>query len=253
MHQYAIGQRWSYKTRPEDIDSTIVIGAVQVDPPTIHISVEALTAPNSPKPLNISHMPFSQEAIDESVLELLETDFAISPGFQEGYDDWVADNGGVFMGSISEAISAIFTNPSAAETDIFDRLVLEMRAEQSAELISELYQQVFSLHTWFFLCTPGEEQAPVQWQFSVGENTSPAVIAFTSREKAVTAADKLSIYEKGAYIQMIPAGIDEAVNWLASDQCQSTWVCFNLTHQNFPLYVNDAVRMLEKLSAKNDS
>jgi len=247
MHPFAAGQRWSYRTREQDPSSTLVIGKVQNDfhgQTVLHISVEGVVRPDSPLPIEIGHMPFSAEAIEASVLELLESDIQLPDGLFEGITVWEEQQGGVFTITVAEAVDALVTMVPPPQDDGFDQIVVEMRERRTDEMVEVLYRELFALETWFFLCEPDNVQAAVQWTFSDGHNPAPALLAFTSRERAQSAAVELGIYPEGSEIYVMPAPVAEAVPWFAGDSCANDWACFNLTQENFPLYADDAMRML---------
>ena len=102
---------------------------------------------------------------------------------------------------------------------------------------------IFSLEEWFFLCEPDQEEQPIQQDFTVGGQSSPAILGFTSEAKAIAAATALKLYPEGIDIRLMPADIDKAIIWLDSKNCDCTWVCFNFPEYQFPLYIADAVRM----------
>lgn len=207
--------------------------------------VEGIVSPNSTDSIVIRHMPFSKDAIDVSVLNLVETDVKLGPEFEDGVAIWKKQKGGVFNLTVSQAVDAVLSVTTAPHDDPFDRIVTEMRSTRSEELIDNLYSQLFSLDQWFFLCKPGNENTPVQWEFPEGLNPSPALLAFTSRERAASAAISLGIYPEGSGISIMPATVKDAVEWVSGPDCSNSWICFNLTQENFPLYCNDAVRLLQ--------
>ncbi|OKH19573.1 hypothetical protein [[Limnothrix rosea] IAM M-220] len=243
MPQYQVGQRWSYQARAEDQDSTLIIGAIEIEPAIVHIIVEKVMLTGLGESMDICHLPFAEAALNNSVTDLLEENVAVDSSFTEGLATWTAQQGGVFQLSVAEAIATIANVTQTSANDTFDAIVKRMEAEQSPETIRELYRNLFALEEWFFLCRSDSEETPVQLQFEMNGGFSQAVLAFTSAEKAIAAADKLNLYPDGADIRLMPADIDKAIIWLDSEACQCEWVCFNLTHKHFPLYVADAVRM----------
>jgi len=161
MAKYDVGQRWSYRTREQDVDSTLLIGKVQKEllkPPIIHVMVDGIVLPNSNDPIVIGHMPFSEKAIDVSVLELVETGARVSAEFENGVATWKAQKGGVFDLIVSEAVDAVVSVAPFPDDDPFDAIVTEMRLKQSEDLIAELYRLLYSLDQWFFLCEPDNTQ-----------------------------------------------------------------------------------------------
>jgi len=114
MNKYEVGQIWSYKTRAHESDSKVTILKVESYDKlgtVIHIYVSGVAIENPNDPDNphddISHMPFSEQAINESVTELVgKTDV---PDCSEGYGIWkeAFENGeaGVFSIQVSESVS----------------------------------------------------------------------------------------------------------------------------------------------------
>jgi hypothetical protein len=250
MTPYEPGQRWTYRTREYDAGSTLVIGKIDKRPvgqPILHVTVLGVNPHAGADSVDIAHMPFSQKAIDDSVLALVETNVGVGPRFHEGFDIWSADQGGIFDIPVAQAVDGVLSIAMHRETDPFDAIVTKMRAEKSKARISELYRLLFSIDHWFFLCHPNNPRMPVQWVFPDGLNKTPALLAFTSSGRAVSAAVKLGIYPSGSEVRVMPASVKEAVAWITGPECRNSWVCFNLTYQNFPLYCDDAVRLLREL------
>lgn len=114
---FAVGQEWSYKTRPQDSGSTLII--VQIDKNKklgniIHISLVNVNVKNptingdSTKVL--PHSPVSEESVRKSVIEYKGMAKTLPP-YQEGYKTWkqAFDNGkaGVFTIPVSEIVEVI--------------------------------------------------------------------------------------------------------------------------------------------------
>ncbi len=251
MEMYCVGQRWSYRARGVDVGSTLLIGAVEQEegrPSVIHITIAGIVTPRSDAPIVIGHMPFSKEAIDDSVLELLESGIDVPDGFEDGFAVWKAQEGGVFALGVAEAIEAVIgAVPPPPVEDGFDAVVNQMRATRSRELIGDLYRRLFLLKEWFFLCEPQDARVPVQWRFPEGMNPNPALLAFTSRQRAASAAVALGLYPQGGDIAVMPASVPEAIDWISGPGCSNEWLCFNLTQVDFPLYVSDAVSIFESM------
>lgn len=118
---YAVGQVWSYETRPEEPDSTFTVVHVETlnwhgqDTIIVHISVNGLVIRGleGNTITSISHLPFTEDALDRSVTELLETTSNL-PDFQNGYDTWRKrfDSGesGVFDAPLAEVITSIIAS-----------------------------------------------------------------------------------------------------------------------------------------------
>jgi hypothetical protein len=111
---YKIGQVWSYKTRKHEDQSTLTIVKIDSDSKLgniIHISITGLKMKNPDSendPIDtIGHMPFTEKAIDKSVIKLIKEDSNL-PDYKEGYDEWriAFDNkqAGIYKISVSEAV-----------------------------------------------------------------------------------------------------------------------------------------------------
>ncbi|HET8783405.1 MAG TPA: energy transducer TonB [Pyrinomonadaceae bacterium] len=125
--KYKPGQKWSYKARPGEEDSYLIVLKVDKDPKLgniVHIALRKLKMKNQRLPEgsiseNVSHMPFSQEALDKSGLKLLaeKTDL---PDFAEGYDMWReafdAGRGGVYSITVAEAVNVVEAGLSPRKT-----------------------------------------------------------------------------------------------------------------------------------------
>jgi hypothetical protein len=110
------GQVWTYRTRPGEKASRLTI--LRVEPygsgTAVHVYVSGVSIINPAAPKGkstfISHMPFTEEAIDKSVLQLVDQSEQL-PRFEEGYATWKeqADQGkaGVFTVGVAEAIEGI--------------------------------------------------------------------------------------------------------------------------------------------------
>jgi hypothetical protein len=133
----------------------------------------------------------------------------------------------------------------------FDAHVRAMRSSGSADMISELYRPLFALERWFFL-QHAAENTPVLWRFEHGPNPSPCILAFTDRDKAIACARHLEAAGH-ALPRLMPAPRDEAVRWMIALPAPLSWACFNFEGPstsnaptvNFPLYFDDAKRLLE--------
>ncbi len=113
---FEAGQVWKYNTRINEPDSRLIILKVEQyenSEEVIHIAVVGLSMKNVHDPSwlgdDISHMPFSREALVKSVVsfdKMIEV-----PDFSEGYEIWkeAFDKGkaGVFSVSVSESVDFI--------------------------------------------------------------------------------------------------------------------------------------------------
>ncbi len=118
--KYKPGQKWSYKTRPGEEDSYLIVLKVDKDAKLgniIHIALRKLKMKNELSrdgsvSENVNHMPFSQEALDKSGLKLLEEKTDL-PDFAEGYQMWReafdAGRGGVYSITVAEVVNVMET------------------------------------------------------------------------------------------------------------------------------------------------
>jgi TonB family protein len=116
--KYKPGQKWSYKTRPGEEDSYLIVLKVDKDPKLgniIHIALRKLKMKNELSPdgsvsENVNHMPFSQEALEKSGLKLLEEKTDL-PDFAEGYQLWreafEAGRGGIYSMTVAAAVNVM--------------------------------------------------------------------------------------------------------------------------------------------------
>lgn len=243
MPSFESGQRWSYRTRDQDQGSTLVIGSVQkrfLKPSVIHIKVEGVFSAGSNEPTEISHMPFTAAALETSVSEQVAD--GIDPGeeHREGQQIWKRNRGGVFDIAVAEAVDGVLSVADTVPNDPIDRIVREMRASQDNRMIDTLYNALFSLEQWHFICDPIDPHSPASWVFPDGHNPTPAVLAFTSQDRAVSAAIDLELYPAGTEVPLMSVSTQEAVEWITGEGFNQTWLCFNLTFDNFPLYCERA-------------
>ena len=114
---YVAGQLWSYKTRPGDESSTLLIDLVESVPKlgTIyHISVLRVQMPslkdNSRGIMDLPHFPVSRETLDKSALELVGTREPFEP-YRNGYAEWrkAFDEGhaGIFTLTVADIVGAV--------------------------------------------------------------------------------------------------------------------------------------------------
>lgn len=111
---YQAGQVWSYKTRPGEEDSTLIILKTEfydeVVGNVIHINVTGVSIknPNVEGEIidNVPHMPFSEGAITASVVELIDQGVDL-PSFEQGYNMWRSASGGIFTIQVSEAVEGV--------------------------------------------------------------------------------------------------------------------------------------------------
>lgn len=115
--KYEPGQVWQYASREGEEDSIMVVVATEKNQAfgnIVNVYLEGLQIqnPHAPSGLTevISHLPFSEEAIDRSVREFLGMAEGLPP-FEDGYQSWRTEfdngNAGVFTITIAEAVEAM--------------------------------------------------------------------------------------------------------------------------------------------------
>jgi len=108
--QYAQGQVWEYRTRPEDKGSLLKIQQIDVLPefaktgPVYHVSIIGLHFDGLPLDGTLRHAPFSKSALDASVTKRSSSK-AVFPQIGDGVAEWTQARGGVFTVSVAEAVS----------------------------------------------------------------------------------------------------------------------------------------------------
>jgi hypothetical protein len=114
--KFEAGQSWKYYTRSGEENSTLTILKVEkVNNETIiHVALSGLKIKNPHGAEGVSetidHLPFSKEAVVESVTELINLENQL-PDFMEGYKDWKEafehGKGGVFTITVKEAVEYV--------------------------------------------------------------------------------------------------------------------------------------------------
>jgi hypothetical protein len=111
-HDYAEGQVWEYRARPSDRDSYIKIQKIDTDPRRpvnrviYHISIIGVRLNDPAVRREISHVPVSREALDDSVIREIPGRPAF-PDAREGIAEWRRVNGGVFTIPIAKIIDVV--------------------------------------------------------------------------------------------------------------------------------------------------
>lgn len=114
---YRVGQEWSYRSRPGEASSYLVIVKIENEPELgtiVHIALSGLKMKNRHSrngfSENANHLPFSKDAIDKSVLKLLKENVDL-PDFEEGYRLWReafdAKRAGIYTIIVAEAVGAM--------------------------------------------------------------------------------------------------------------------------------------------------
>jgi hypothetical protein len=103
--RYKPGQVWSLRIpeAPQALLTILRVESIRGAGTIVHVAVSEV-------PLAVGHMPFTEAAIDRSVLDLVRTD-ALGADSLEGYDEWrrAFDNegAGVFSVTVPEALKGI--------------------------------------------------------------------------------------------------------------------------------------------------
>ncbi|RZK27973.1 MAG: hypothetical protein EOO61_22705 [Hymenobacter sp.] len=117
--RYKVGQVWAFKSRPSEPNAKLTIVKIEPDGKLgniIHVYVDSVKIKTSAKPVKyshvVSHMPFSEAAIDSSVTKKIG-EVTNLPNFQEGYNEWhtsfKASNAGVFSIPVEKSIEYMET------------------------------------------------------------------------------------------------------------------------------------------------
>lgn len=115
--EFKEGQVWSYRARPGEEASTLLINKVETYPKigqVFHISLDGLSYRNRRVAGGVAHemphFPVSRKTLDASVLKLLRTS-APNPDYRTGYAQWKsafdAGQAGVFDIPVSEIVGAV--------------------------------------------------------------------------------------------------------------------------------------------------
>ncbi len=111
------GQVWSYRARPNEHGSTLLINKVESDAKLgsiFHISVSGVKVKNRHASGGVTqelpHFPVSKKTLEDSVLKLVGTADP-NPGYREGYATWKqafdAGSAGIFTISVAEIVGFI--------------------------------------------------------------------------------------------------------------------------------------------------
>ena len=114
MPKYIPGQVWTYHTREGEEASRATVVRVDEDRELgvivhVYISDVEIRTPEATDGVHraVTHMPFTEEAMDESVLELEQRDSPL-PDYAEGYEIWAEAHAqgeaGMFDCPLAEAI-----------------------------------------------------------------------------------------------------------------------------------------------------
>ena len=117
--KFNVGQKWSYKARPGEEGSYLIIVKIDNDAKVgriVHIALRGLKIKNPRSPEGISdtvdHLPFAEAAIEKSALKLLKEKVDL-PDYKEGYGMWReafdAGQAGVYSLTIADAVNTLET------------------------------------------------------------------------------------------------------------------------------------------------
>jgi hypothetical protein len=107
---FAAGQHWSYATRPEDPDSTLIVGRVEELPglgKVVHVAVidVNLHLPSGYFGHVLAYLPFSEDALRKSVNTQLPP-ATLPAQFEDGYAVWSRAKSAVYTITVREVVEA---------------------------------------------------------------------------------------------------------------------------------------------------
>jgi hypothetical protein len=121
--KYKVGQVWKFKSRSLEPNAKLTIVKIESQGKLgniVHIHVDSVKIKTSIKPIRytyvVSHMPFSEAAIDSSVTKMMGEVTGL-PDFQEGYDEWHE--------SFKEGKAGIFSIPVGKSVEYMEKTTLE--------------------------------------------------------------------------------------------------------------------------------
>ena len=129
MEPFAPGQRWAYRTRPGEEDSTLVILRRELlgERAALHVQLQGLRLQN---PLLeggvqtfLGHLPVSEEAVRASVTQLLE--IGVQADDEGGYALWRGayerEEAGIFTLPVAEIVQALEEAVNAPPPNVFGK------------------------------------------------------------------------------------------------------------------------------------
>ncbi|WP_179228635.1 SseB family protein [Leptolyngbya ohadii] len=120
----------------------------------------------------------------------------------------------------------------------FDTLARQAQATQAAPEISRLYEELFSLESWYLLHDPDAVQQPLILELEDSQSVLPA---FTDGDRAERWAEQSGFYASNAKSPVMVVPVAQCVLWIQNgglaeaDEVSS--LCFNLDTENFLLPV----------------
>jgi len=109
MTDIAVGQVWSFETDKFHKNSVVIhqIEPFADDLTAVHITVNEDVQVSENETMSFGHFPFESNAFKQSLRELLGTSNKDQETFEEGYEYWKNENGGIFTVSIHDAVEMI--------------------------------------------------------------------------------------------------------------------------------------------------
>ena len=108
---FAPGQEWTIKAEPPSAIK-VVVGRIEPFGKAVAVSVTLLDVP-CPEGMgctttSVAHAPFDEQALEKSVDKMIATGVSPSPQFEEGYANWKAAKGGVFIVGVAQVPDLLF-------------------------------------------------------------------------------------------------------------------------------------------------
>lgn len=104
-----IGQVWSFKTDTFHTNQVVIhrIAPFSDSLTSVHVTVKGAVPVSKDQTMALGHLPFEYEAFLGSLDEFLGESIEGQAAFEEGYEYWKSDGGGVFTVSIHDAIAMV--------------------------------------------------------------------------------------------------------------------------------------------------
>lgn len=107
---FRAGERWSYRTRPNESDSTFVVLRVETMPDSqnvVHLRLEGLRIPNTLAPSGLTevagHLPVAESSVSQSAKEKIGEGETIDlEGYAQWKSEWEKGRAGIFTLSLAE-------------------------------------------------------------------------------------------------------------------------------------------------------
>ncbi len=110
--QYAEGQIWEYRTRPQDPGSLLKIQKIDTDPSRAehrviyHVSIIAVHLGDPNVLRAISQVPLARESLDDSVIRISPNRLGF-PDPWDGIAEWRKAKGGVFTITVDKIVDIV--------------------------------------------------------------------------------------------------------------------------------------------------